>query len=153
MPSLYKSPGVHIEPAGARYVPLEAAETGVTAFLGVTAQGPRQQPVRVGSFEQFEKVFGDDQGFFSAGVRGFFENGGRTAYIVNVEPEGGLDATPDDYIGAMGAEWRGPRPPGGGRPGAPPPPPPPMSPGRQGAGVSPPPARPPAARPPRGAAC
>src|SRR5256885_7067232 len=107
MPSLYKSPGVHIESAGDRYVPLEAAETGVTAFLGVTAQGPRQQPVRVGSFEQFEKVFGDDQGFFSAGVRGFFENGGRTAYVVNVEPEGGLDPTPDDYIGASGAEWRG----------------------------------------------
>src|SRR5207302_7778487 len=107
MPSLYKSPGVHIESAGDRYVRLEAVETGVTAFLGVTLQGPRQQPVRIGSFEQFEKVFGDDQGFFSAGVRGFFENGGRTAYVVNVEPEGGLDPTPDDYIGAMGAEWRG----------------------------------------------
>ena len=66
MPSLYKSPGVHIESAGDRYVPLEAVETGVTAFLGVTLQGPRQQPVRIGSFEQFEKVFGDDQGFFSA---------------------------------------------------------------------------------------
>src|SRR2546421_13002000 len=110
MPSLYKSPGVHIESAGDRYVPLEAVETGVTAFLGVTLQGPRQQPVRIGSFEQFEKVFGDDQGFFSAGVRGFFENGGRRAYVVNVEPEGGLDPTPDDYIGASGAEWRGPRP-------------------------------------------
>src|SRR2546421_4161702 len=107
MPSLYKSPGVHIESAGDRYVPLEAVETGVTAFLGVTLQGPRQQPVRIGSFEQFEKVFGDDHGFFSAGVRGFFENGGRTAYVLNVEPEGGLDPTPDDYIGAMGAEWRG----------------------------------------------
>ena len=107
MPSLYKSPGVHIESAGDRYVRLEAVETGVTAFLGVTLQGPRQQPVRIGSFEQFEKVFGDEQGFFSAGVRGFFENGGRTAYVVNIEPEGGLDPTPDDYIGAMGAEWRG----------------------------------------------
>src|SRR5207245_3768515 len=107
MPSLYKSPGVHIESAGDRYVPLEAVETGVTAFLGVTLQGPRQQPVRIGSFEQFEKVFGDDHGFFSAGVRGFFENGGRTAYVVNVEPEGGLDPTPVDYIGATGAEWRG----------------------------------------------
>ena len=107
MPALYKSPGVHIESAGNRYIPLEAVETGVTAFLGVALSGPRQQPVRVGSFEQFEKVFGDDQGFLSAGVRGFFENGGRTAYVLNVEPEGGYDPTPDDYIGSMGSEWRG----------------------------------------------
>ena len=50
MPSLYKSPGVHIESAGDRYIPLEAVETGVTAFLGVTVQGPHNQPTRVGSF-------------------------------------------------------------------------------------------------------
>ena len=56
MPSLYKSPGVHIESAGDRYVRLEAVETGVTAFLGVTLQGPRQQPVRIGSFEQLETL-------------------------------------------------------------------------------------------------
>ena len=35
MSSLYKSPGVHIESAGDRYIPLERVETGVTAFLGV----------------------------------------------------------------------------------------------------------------------
>jgi len=36
MSSLYKSPGVHIESAGDRYVPLERVETSITAFLGVT---------------------------------------------------------------------------------------------------------------------
>ena len=107
MASLYKSPGVHIESAADRYISLDAVETGVTAFLGVTRAGPRNEPTRIGSFEQFEKVFGDDQGFTSAAVRGFFDNGGRTAYVVNVEPEGGLDPTPDDYIGQQGAEWRG----------------------------------------------
>ena len=49
MTSLYKSPGVHVESAGDRYVALEAVETGVTAFLGVTADGPRHEPTRVGS--------------------------------------------------------------------------------------------------------
>ena len=50
MASLYKSPGVHIESAGDRYIPLEKVETGVTAFLGVTIEGPRNEPTRVGSF-------------------------------------------------------------------------------------------------------
>ncbi len=107
MPSLYKSPGVHIESAGDRFVPLEAVETGVTAFLGVTQQGPRQTPIRVGSFEQYEQVFGAKDGFMTAAVRGFFDNGGKTAFILDVEPEGGFDATPDDFIGQLGTGWRG----------------------------------------------
>jgi phage tail sheath protein FI len=107
MASLYKSPGVHIESAGDRYIPLEKVETGVTAFLGVTAQGPRNEPTRVGSFEQYEKLFGSDDSFMTAGIRGFFDNGGKTAYVCNIAPEGGLDPTPDDYIGQQGTEARG----------------------------------------------
>lgn len=107
MSSLYKSPGVQIESAGDRYLPLEKVDTGVTAFLGVTAKGPRNEPTRVGSYAQYEKLFGNDDSFTSGGVRGFFDNGGKTAYIVNIEPEGGLDPTPDDYIGLQGTEERG----------------------------------------------
>lgn len=107
MSSLYKSPGVHLESAGDRYIPLERVETGVTAFLGVTAQGPRNQPARIGSYEQYSQLFGEIDGFMSSAVRGFFDNGGKTAYIVNVAPEGGLDPAPDDFIGLQGAEPRG----------------------------------------------
>jgi phage tail sheath protein FI len=107
MTSLYKSPGVHIESAGDRYVPLERVETGVTAFLGVTAGGPRQEPTRVGSWEQYAQVFGVSESYMALAVRGFFDNGGRTAYIVNVSPAGGLDPTPDDFIGMTGGEARG----------------------------------------------
>jgi len=107
MTSVYKSPGVHVESAGDRFISLDAVETGVTGFLGVTRKGPRQSPVRVGSFEQYEKVFGEGVDFMSAGVRGFFDNGGRSAVIVNVQPQGGLDPTPDDFIGQQGTEWRG----------------------------------------------
>ncbi|MFL5249065.1 MAG: phage tail sheath subtilisin-like domain-containing protein, partial [Myxococcales bacterium] len=107
MSSLYKSPGVHIESAGDRYVPLERVETGVTAFLGVTDKGPRQTPTRVGSFEQYEQVFGASNSYMTHALRGFFDNGGRTAYVLNVQPEGGYDPTPDDYIGSLGSEWRG----------------------------------------------
>ena len=107
MSSVYKSPGVHIESAGDRYIPLQAVETGVTAFLGVTQKGPKQEPVRVGSYAQFEKVFGAADDVMSLSVRGFFDNGGRSAYILNVEPEGGLDATPDDFIGQQGIKDKG----------------------------------------------
>src|SRR5437016_12643753 len=107
MSSLDESPGVHIESAGDRYIPLERVETGVTAFLGATAQGPRNEPTRLGSFEQYEKVFGAGDDFMSHAVRGFFDNGGRTAYILNVAPAGGLDPAPDDFIGRQGTEVRG----------------------------------------------
>src|ERR1041384_1462450 len=107
MASLYKSPGVHIESAGDRYIPLERVETGVTAFLGATAKGPRNEPVRMGSYEQDTKGFGELHSFMSHAVQGFFDNGGKPAYILNVEPEGGLDPTPDDYIGQQGIVPRG----------------------------------------------
>src|SRR2546430_15017458 len=116
--SLYKSPGVHIESAGDRYIPLERVETGVTAFLGATDTGPRQEPTRVGSFEQYEKVFGAGDSYMTHAVRGFFDNGGRTAYIVNVAPERGLDPAPDDLIGQQGARPRGAQAPGRGGEGA-----------------------------------
>jgi phage tail sheath protein FI len=106
MSSLYKSPGVHIESAGDRYVPLERVETGVTAFLGVTDKGPRQLPTRVGSFEQYERVFGAGMSYMTHALRGFFDNGGRTAYVLNVD-SGSFDPTPDDFIGLQGVEPRG----------------------------------------------
>ena len=57
MSSLYKSPGVHIESAGDRYIPLERVEMGVTCFLGVTDKGPSNEPTRIGSYEQYAKTF------------------------------------------------------------------------------------------------
>src|SRR5947209_1481703 len=107
MSSLYKSPGVHIESAGDRYIRLEKVEPGVTAFLGVTEKGPNNEPTRVGSYEQYAKVFGEAEDFMTGAIRGFFDNGGKTAYVLNVAPEGGLDPTPDDFIGLQGAVPRG----------------------------------------------
>src|SRR5438132_11603771 len=107
MSSLYKSPGVHIESAGDRYIPLERVETGVTAFLGCCEQGPRNEPTRIQSYDQYEKTFGAPDTFLTEAVRGFFNNGGRSAYICNVAPSGRLEPTPDDYIGQQGTEERG----------------------------------------------
>ena len=107
MSSLYKSPGVHIESAGDRYIPLERVRTGVCAFLGVTSKGARNEPTKIGSWEQYKKLFGDDESHMAQGVRGFFANGGSEAYVLNIAPPGGLDPVPDDYIGNQGQEERG----------------------------------------------
>ena len=107
MSSLYKSPGVHIESAGDCYIPLTRVETGVTAFLGITEKGPNNEPTRVGSYEQYAKVFGEAEGYMTGAIRGFFDNGGKSAYVLNVAPEGGLDPTPDDFIGQQGNVPRG----------------------------------------------
>src|SRR2546428_9747523 len=104
MSSLYKSPGVHIESAGDRYIPLERVETGVTAFLGATARGPRNEPTRLGSFEQYERVFGAGDDFMSHAVRGFFDNGGRTPSILNLAPPGGPHPPPAHFHGPQGAD-------------------------------------------------
>jgi phage tail sheath protein FI len=107
MASLYKSPGVHIESAGDRYIQLERVQTGVPVIIGLAQKGPFNDPVCVGTFEQYARVFGDDQSHLAQGVRGFFDNGGKKAFVLNVRPESGLDPTPDDYIGALGTANRG----------------------------------------------
>src|SRR2546426_11957878 len=103
MSSLYKSPGVHIESAGDRYIPLERVETGVTAFLGATARGPRNEPTRLGSFEQYERGFGAGDDFLSHAVRGFFDHGRRTAANLSVAPAGGPEPAPHDFHGPQGS--------------------------------------------------
>lgn len=102
MSSVYKPPGVHIESAGDRFISVERIESAIPAFLGLAQKGPRNEPVRVGTFEQYARQFGDDESHFSQAVRGFFDNGGKKAYIINVKPQGGMDPTPDDYIGTQG---------------------------------------------------
>ena len=105
MPGIYKTPGVHIESAGDRHIPLEAVETGVTAFLGISDTGPRNKPVLVTTSEQYEKLFGQSDTFLSHAVHGFFDNGGVKAYVLNCK-RGALVA-PDDFIGTQGTDKRG----------------------------------------------
>ncbi len=97
---LYKTPGVHIESAGERFRPLTEVPMGTCAFVGRTATGEPHRPVKVDSFERFVSIFGNDGGVTAQAVRGFFENGGTKAYVVNVNPDDGRTVSPDDFIGA-----------------------------------------------------
>lgn len=102
---LYRTPGVHIESAGERFRPLTEVRMGTAAFIGRTRSGEPHTAIRVDSFDRFVKVFGNDGGFTAQAVRGFFENGGTDAVIVNIDD--GQPLSPDSFIGARGAAERG----------------------------------------------
>jgi phage tail sheath protein FI len=82
-----------VTPAGIR---IECADSGTPLLVGFTAAGPVGEPIRVGSFAEFEEVFGDGgSGPFVRGgvlpysIRGFFRNGGRTCWVQRVEGQPG----------------------------------------------------------------
>ncbi|WP_141340268.1 phage tail sheath C-terminal domain-containing protein [Bradyrhizobium sp. USDA 3458] len=79
-------PGIYIEeiPSGIRTI--AGVATSIAAFVGFTARGPANSPVRILSFADFERQFGglDLTSDLSYAVSHFFLNGGTTAWIVRV---------------------------------------------------------------------
>lgn len=78
-------PGVSLAfaPRGSGTEPLR---TDVAAFLGRLRRGPVGTPVRVESWNDVVGAFGPPEGAFATpyALRGFFENGGRTAWVLRV---------------------------------------------------------------------
>jgi phage tail sheath protein FI len=75
---------------------IQGVGTSVSVFLGPTTSGPRNTPIQVTSFVEYERTFGgldaDDTGM---SVRLFFENGGQRAYVVRTDSiDDGLQALP-----------------------------------------------------------
>jgi phage tail sheath protein FI len=80
----YETPGVHIEERPAAGA-IQGVGTGTVGLIGVAASGPANEPTFVTSFDAFTQQFGDEplEGYFLwYAARGFFENGGTTAWIV-----------------------------------------------------------------------
>ncbi|WP_138735578.1 phage tail sheath subtilisin-like domain-containing protein [Modestobacter excelsi] len=73
----------------------DVLRTDVAAVLGRTRRGPIGVPVRVESRLDFERWFGPVNGAASTplAVRGFFENGGRTAWVLRVGRAGRTAST------------------------------------------------------------
>src|SRR4051812_11021799 len=85
MPVAPKYPGIYLEEISGSH-PIEGVDTSTAAFVGVTARGPVNDPVRITGFHDFEIVFGGMCASSRLGyaVRDFFANGGRTALIVRI---------------------------------------------------------------------
>jgi phage tail sheath protein FI len=92
----YLAPGVYIEEIEIGAKPIEGVSTSTAGFLGYAERGPLDKPTLVTSFAEFERHFG---GFLPSvkdstdisqirwlayAVKGFFENGGKRAFITRV---------------------------------------------------------------------
>jgi phage tail sheath protein FI len=94
---IFDVPGVQIDEITSPGV-IAGVGTSTAAFVGPALAGPLNQPTRISSFDEFLQQFGllQPNGTFmpyifaprtfylAHGVRSFFDNGGRQAYIVRV---------------------------------------------------------------------
>jgi hypothetical protein len=81
-PGLYRHPVSPVRPAGG------LARGDIPVLMGYTRKGPAGMPVRIHSLGEFEEWFGPplNHGFLWHSVKGFFENGGVTAYAMRIAP-------------------------------------------------------------------
>jgi phage tail sheath protein FI len=86
MSSALSYPGVYIEeiPSGVRTI--TGVATSITVFIGRALRGPVDMPVRVQSFGEYSRIFGDiwQPSALGYSVNQFFQHGGRDALIVRV---------------------------------------------------------------------
>jgi phage tail sheath protein FI len=92
----YLAPGVFVEETSFRAKSIEGVSTTTTGFIGPTRGGPVQlEPDIITSLGEFEQIYGDgnELAFHSAGnlynhlwqgLRAFFSNGGKRAYVARV---------------------------------------------------------------------
>lgn len=86
MPELLR-PGVFVREVAFGPQPIEGVSTSTAGFVGVTERGPTEgAPTLVTSFLDFERAFGGalPGSHLWYAVRGFFDNGGRRAFVVRI---------------------------------------------------------------------
>lgn len=86
----YYSPGVYLEDKPTTPV-IEGASTSIGGFVGITQRGTLNKPILITSWNAFitEFAFGMDSPFLSNStlaysVYGFFQNGGKSCYVIRV---------------------------------------------------------------------
>jgi phage tail sheath protein FI len=86
MPSPLTYPGVYIEELPSAVRTITGVPTSITAFVGRAWKGPVDEPVRVNSYADYERIFGGlwRESTMSYAVYQFFLNGGSQGVIVRV---------------------------------------------------------------------
>jgi phage tail sheath protein FI len=65
--------------------PIQGVSTSIAAFIGTAIKGDLDKPTKITSWDLFVEKFGDapaPSSYLWHAVRGFFDNGGQTCYIV-----------------------------------------------------------------------
>src|SRR5207342_3399260 len=97
----YLHPGVYIEEIERGPRPIEGVPTSTAALLGEAERGPIT-PRLVTSYKEYQRWFGDvfqPTKFLPFATSGFFENGGKRAFICRVVGDGvsGAQASFGDF--------------------------------------------------------
>lgn len=84
----YLAPGVYIEEIATGPVPIEGVSTSTAGFVGQTVRGPTE-PRLVTGWLDFQRWYGglvdpDALSYLPFAAKGFFDNGGRRAYVARV---------------------------------------------------------------------
>ncbi|MFB2835341.1 phage tail sheath family protein [Floridanema evergladense] len=82
----YLTPGVYFEFRDSALPTIRRGRMDIAGFVGLAERGPLHQAVQIDSWRQFQAIFGDflPYGFLAYTVKGFFENGGRTCFVVRI---------------------------------------------------------------------
>lgn len=86
----YKVPGVYLSPEVEQVVPISISRQCLVGFIGIAEKGPLHTQVRVGSFQQYQKIFGgfSEYGYLPHAVYGFFNAGGAECVVVRTAHTG-----------------------------------------------------------------
>jgi phage tail sheath protein FI len=97
MPATYTFPGVYVEeiPSGVRAI--VGVATSNTAFIDFFERGPVNEPQRITSFGDFERVFGglDSRSEASYAIQQYYLNGGSIAFVIRVADDAAVAASLD----------------------------------------------------------
>src|SRR5262245_32167671 len=89
------TPGVFVQEVDFGPQPIEGVSTSTAGFVGETERGPvTGPPLLVTSFPDFQRKFGGFTGkTLPLAMRGFFDNGGRRAFVMRVVGAGATAAS------------------------------------------------------------
>src|SRR5687768_2098603 len=81
----FRPPGVYAAFQDPARPALEAADTRITGFVGLTQKGPLNLATRIQNWDEFVETFGySNEHYLSDGVHAFFRNGGTACWVVRV---------------------------------------------------------------------
>jgi phage tail sheath protein FI len=90
----YLSPGVYVEEVDTGNKPIEGVATSTLGFIGLSERGPTAATL-VTSFSEYKRQFGSYRPnyYLAQGIEGFFQNGGKRAFVARVFGTGALPST------------------------------------------------------------